>query len=42
MLREPLEMQTIRHKRYLEWTNELGYDGHMLPKLIITKLFVTH
>ena len=33
-LREPLEIQTIQAKKYLKLTNELGYDGHMLPILI--------
>ena len=30
-LREPLEIQTIRPKNYLKWTNELGDDGHLIP-----------
>ena len=30
-LREPLEIQTIHPKKYLTQTNDLGYDGHMLP-----------
>ena len=33
-LREPLEIQTIHPKKYLTLTNELGYNGHMLPILI--------
>ena len=31
---EPLEIQTIHPKKYLKYTNALGYDGHMLPILI--------
>ena len=37
-LREPLEIQTIHPKKYLKLTNELGYDGHMLPILINYKV----
>ena len=28
---EPLEIQTIQPEKCLKQTNELGYDGHMLP-----------
>ena len=37
-LREPIEIQTIHHKKYLKLTNELGYDRHMLPMLINYKV----
>ena len=38
-LREPLEIRTIRPKKYWKWTNELGYDGHMPPILINYNVF---
>ena len=37
-IREPLEIQTIQHEKYLKWTNELGYDGHMLHILMDYKV----
>ena len=37
-LREPLEIHTIQSKKCLKLTNELGYDGHMLPILINYKV----
>ena len=40
-LRAPLEIQTIQPKKYLKSTNELEYDGHMLPILICYK-FIHH
>ena len=36
--REPLEIQTIRPNKYLKWTNELEYNGHILPILINYKV----
>ena len=39
--REPLEIQTIPPEKYLTYTNELGYDGHMLP-ILINYTFITH
>ena len=33
-LRQPLEIQKIQPEKYLKYTNEFGYDSHMLPILI--------
>ena len=30
-LREPLQIQTIQDKKYLKQTDELEYNGHILP-----------
>ena len=31
-------MQTIQHERYLKYSNEFGYAGHVLPILISYKV----
>ena len=33
-LREPLEIKTIKPKKYMEYAKEFGYASHMLPILI--------
>ena len=37
-LREPLEIQIIQPEKYLKYTSEFGYAGHMLPILISYKV----
>ena len=37
-LREPSEIQTIHHEKYLKYSNEFGYAGHMLPILMSYKV----
>ena len=37
-LREQLDILTIQPKKYSKLTNELGYDGRMLPILINYKV----
>ena len=37
-IREPLEIQSTQRKKYLKWTNELEYNGHMIPILINYKV----
>ena len=37
-MREPLEIQTIQPKKYLKLTNELGYNGNMLPILEMDRM----
>ena len=37
-LREPLEIQTIQPEKYLKYSNQFGYAGHILPILISYKV----
>ena len=37
-LMEPLQIQTIQPEKYLKYSNEFQYDGHILPILISYKV----